>query len=74
MGIGGRHIKGNLGFITHWWTSADVDLRAEMPSHGGNTGSNPVGDANEINSLFIWSSCRGGFVRKIYGMDDADQR
>jgi hypothetical protein len=23
-----------------------------LPSHGGNTGSNPVGDANKINGLW----------------------
>jgi hypothetical protein len=29
----------------------DVNLPAGLPSHGGNTGSNPVGDANHINDL-----------------------
>jgi hypothetical protein len=35
-----------------------------MPSHGGNTGSNPVGDAKNIN---IWTSETGPYPVK-YGM------
>jgi hypothetical protein len=30
---------------------ADANLAAGVPSHGGNTGSNPVGDANKINNV-----------------------
>ena len=33
-----------------------------MPFHGGNTGSNPVGDANDINHLREQS---GGDVRNL---------
>ena len=33
------YFRGLLDITGHQWTP-------EMPSHGGNTGSNPVGDAN----------------------------
>ena len=29
----------------------DASLPAKLPSHGGNTGSNPVGDAKNINNF-----------------------
>ncbi len=37
------------------------------PSHGGNTGSNPVGDANDINELR--DHCDGLYkICRIYGL------
>ena len=30
---------------------ADANFAEGLPSHGGNTGSNPVGDAKKINNL-----------------------
>jgi hypothetical protein len=37
-------------------------LVREMPSHGGNTGSNPVGDASDIRVL---RAQREGFVQNL---------
>jgi hypothetical protein len=34
------------GYQLAKWMMADDSGRLSMPSHGGNTGSNPVGDAN----------------------------
>ena len=39
------------GLVAHSRTPADVNLEFKMPSHGGNTGSNPVGDANEFKNI-----------------------
>ena len=38
-----------------------------LPSHGGNRGSNPLGDASKINDLRPPSGGRNRFVRKFYG-------
>src|SRR5882724_9522375 len=35
------------------------------PFHGGNTGSNPVGDANTFSS---WGTIRGMALQKLYGL------
>ena len=32
---------------------ADVNLAARVPFHGGNRGSNPLGDANKFKSLVL---------------------
>ena len=34
------------------WMAMDADLNVETPSHGGNRGSNPLGDAN-IRKMLI---------------------
>ena len=36
----------NNALDQHSWTFMDLQSLPIMPSHGGNTGSNPVGDAN----------------------------
>jgi hypothetical protein len=41
-----------IAFISiAWQTSTDDYGRFATPFHGGNTGSNPVGDANSNNGL-----------------------
>jgi hypothetical protein len=40
----------------------------ETPSHGGNTGSNPVGDTNKINNIEAKIPETSGPIRKIYGI------
>ena len=48
----------------------DVDRhgREQVPFHGGNTGSNPVGDARQIKGLALGRCCRHRIVRKKYGI------
>ena len=41
----------------------------KRPSHGGNTGSNPVGDASKINILERNRPAEWGGIRQIYGKD-----
>jgi hypothetical protein len=38
-------------FVGHWRTDMDNDRRYRLPFHGGNTGSNPVGDARYFKVL-----------------------
>ena len=47
----------------------DVRNMGLCRSHGGNTGSNPVGDANKFNMFNASAAAREGCVRKKYGKD-----
>ena len=40
-----------------WRTLADGDSASYMPFHGGNRGSNPLGDANNISGLLEGAHC-----------------
>jgi len=42
---------GNQPFTSEAETARNGQKRSFMPFHGGNTGSNPVGDANIINDF-----------------------
>jgi hypothetical protein len=42
----------------------DGNHPSEMPSHGGNTGSNPVGDANNFKRLELASAADAGMYGK----------
>jgi hypothetical protein len=52
MDIRGTTIKRFLHIIAHYRTLVDGNMPPEMPSHGGNTGSNPVGDASKTSHSF----------------------
>jgi hypothetical protein len=45
---------GKINLVNQYveWISMDGCGWLLMPSHGGNTGSNPVGDANNIIDLY----------------------
>jgi hypothetical protein len=45
-----------------------VSESGKSPSHGGNTGSNPVRDANQINELRAPVASHTRIVRNIYGI------
>ena len=51
MNDGKRRVKEIQLLTRHSRTLADANLPYGTPSHGGNTGSNPVGDASMINYL-----------------------
>jgi hypothetical protein len=42
------------------------------PSHGGNTGSNPIGDVSKMKSSGARIGLAPACVRKIYGIDAAE--
>jgi hypothetical protein len=54
----------------------DGNYPSEMPSHGGNTGSNPVGDAKVINRLGDRSAAKGAVYGKYTAklVPDADRQ
>jgi hypothetical protein len=51
MDYSGYSSKGKQLFQRLKWMLTDGCGRFCLPSHGGNTGSNPVGDANNINKI-----------------------
>jgi len=46
---------GDFSQIFAFLRQRETAVNGPTPSHGGNTGSNPVGDANYFNGLYLTS-------------------